>query len=86
MMNKSKIDPNEIFLEEVLRDEMINLRIRIDSISETPIIMRLLMDLALRIDNKCNDQDLGLQDYLDSTSTVNGWITDLERLLKENIH
>ena len=85
-MDNSKSYKEEFFQEDVLRSEMMLLCLRLDSIEETPMIMKLLIDLALHVESRRNEHDLGTQDYLDATSKVNKWIDDLEDLSNSMIH
>ena len=71
--------------DKLLKDEMMLLRLRLDSLEGTPIIMKLLVDLALVTKHKeesCLDED----DLLDAIDEVNKWIKDTEDLLESRVH
>ena len=85
-MSNLKLDKEGIVQEDVLRDEMMYLRLRLESVSHTPIILKLLMDLALKLESHKADCDLEIKDYLDATSMVNTWVDNLEKLLDETVH
>ena len=83
---KNSNTENELHQKDILRDEMMLLRLRLDIINDTPIVVKLLIDLALKIENNSNEYDLDIQDYLDATELVHKWIDDHESMLSSAVH
>ena len=71
--------------EDILKDEMMSLRLRLDSLEGTPIIMKLLVDLALVTKHR-DEFFIDEDDFLEAIDEVNGWISDTEDLLKSEVH
>ena len=85
-MDNFKTNKEEFSREDILRNEMMLLCLRLDSIEETPLIVKLLIDLTLNIENRGYTENLETKDYLDATTKVNKWIDDLEDLSNSLIH
>ncbi len=85
-MDNFKTNKEEFSQEDILRNEMMLLCLRLDSIEETPLIVKLLIDLTLNIENRGYTENLETKDYLDATTKVNKWIDDLEDLSNSLIH
>tara|TARA_B100000676_G_C17282621_1_gene438417 strand:- start:26 stop:283 length:258 start_codon:yes stop_codon:yes gene_type:complete len=85
-MDNSEFNKKEFCQDDILKDEMMYLRLRLDSLEGSPIVMKLLIDLALKIDNQKDCLDLEGEDFLNATYKVNEWIDELEGLLNSTVH
>ena len=71
--------------DTLLKEEMTLLRLRLASLEGTPVIMKLLVDLALVTKNK-EKAYLDEQDFLNAIDEVNEWINDTENFLQSEVH